>query len=57
MDIRKLQEVNMSKKKPCLGKLRAHDEKNGHKEEKAGNISKIKGNQKTSDRVYERNWT
>ena len=27
------------------------------KKQKAGNISKIKGNQETSDRDYERNWT
>ena len=27
------------------------------KKQKAGNISKIKGNQETSDRVYGRNWT
>ena len=26
-------------------------------QEKAGNISKIKGNQETSDRVYGRYWT
>ena len=27
------------------------------KKQKAGNISKIKGNQKTRDRDYGRNWT
>ena len=27
------------------------------KKQKAGNISKIKGNQETSGRVYGRNWT
>ena len=27
------------------------------KKQKTGNISKIKGNQETSDRVYGRNWT
>ena len=27
------------------------------RKKKAGNISKIKGNQETSDRVYERYWT
>ena len=27
------------------------------RKEKAGNISKIKGNQETRDRVYERYWT
>ena len=27
------------------------------KKQKAGNISKIKGNQETSGRVYVRNWT
>ena len=27
------------------------------RKKKAGNISKIKGNQETSDRVYGRNWT
>ena len=27
------------------------------RKQKAGNISKIKGNQETRDRVYERYWT
>ena len=27
------------------------------RKKKTGNISKIKGNQETSDRVYGRNWT
>ena len=27
------------------------------RKKKTGNISKIKGNQETRDRVYERNWT
>ena len=31
----KLQEAKMSKKSHVGGKLRAHDEKNGHKEEKS----------------------
>ena len=58
LDIMELQEVKMSKNKPCRRKTKSTMmRKMDIRKKKAGNISKIKGNQETSGRVYGRYWT
>ena len=57
MDIMKLQEEYVQKQATAEEIQEPIIRTMDIRKKKTGNISKIKGNQETRDRVYERNWT